>query len=213
MKATEKTNAWINENVPRFRGLGSEEQNAIRKAVFEERPEIIHDVSQLRLAFMTRCFESVGIASGEADRLSHAAFDVFMHWRCQVEPYPEAIRLLAQLSGRYQLASITNGNSDISRTAIDQYFEFHVSAESAGAAKPSSKIFLHTLALANVVDPADAIHIGDSFEDDVEGASAAGMKTIWLDHAHLPSQAVATATVHELSEIVEAVRLIDEAAD
>lgn len=213
LRATEKTNAWISENVPQFRTLSSDGQESIRKSIFRQQPEIVHDVSEFRLAYMARCFEAVGIDSATAKRLASDAFDVFMHWRCQVEPYPAAVSLLAELSASYKLVSITNGNSDVSRTSIDRFFEFHVSAASAGAAKPDTRIFLHTLARANIVDPANAIHIGDSFEDDVEGASAAGMKTIWLDHAGSPTQQVATATVQNLTEIVPAVRLIAESLD
>lgn len=212
MRATAKTNAWINEHVPEYSGLDSDAQDGIRAAIVREQPEITHDVSLYRLAFMKRSFQAAGIEDTRAERLSSEAFDVFMHWRCQVEPYPEAIRLLANLSRSYSLASITNGNSDITQTSIDRYFDFHVNAVNAGCVKPDVQIFRYTLERAGISDPAKAIHIGDSFEDDVKGARAAGMNAIWLDHAQSPTQVLATATVQDLTQLEDAVRAIDEAA-
>ncbi len=48
------------------------------------------------------------------------------------------------------------------------------------AYKPRSEIFEKALEVAGL-DPADAVHIGDSLEADVEGARAAGITPILLD--------------------------------
>jgi putative hydrolase of the HAD superfamily len=54
-----------------------------------------------------------------------------------------------------------------------------VTSAAVGARKPSSTIFERALALAEV-GPREAIHIGDSVEDDVAGASAAGVEAILI---------------------------------
>jgi putative hydrolase of the HAD superfamily len=54
-----------------------------------------------------------------------------------------------------------------------------VTSAGAGARKPSAAIFQRALALAEV-PPSDAIHVGDSVEDDVAGARAAGIEAILL---------------------------------
>ncbi len=54
-----------------------------------------------------------------------------------------------------------------------------VTSAGAGARKPSAAIFQRALALAGV-QPGDAIHVGDSVEDDVAGARAAGIEAILL---------------------------------
>jgi len=48
-----------------------------------------------------------------------------------------------------------------------------------GASKPSRELFDAALALAGV-GAAEAIHVGDSFAEDVEGALAAGIEAVWL---------------------------------
>jgi putative hydrolase of the HAD superfamily len=48
-----------------------------------------------------------------------------------------------------------------------------------GASKPAGELFGAALALAGV-GAAEAIHVGDSFAEDVEGAIAAGIEPVWL---------------------------------
>ena len=49
-----------------------------------------------------------------------------------------------------------------------------------GRTKPHPEIFRHALALLGV-EPEEAAMIGDSYEDDIEGARALGMKAFLLD--------------------------------
>jgi putative hydrolase of the HAD superfamily len=54
-----------------------------------------------------------------------------------------------------------------------------VTSAAVGARKPSAAIFERALAVAEV-RPRDAAHVGDSVEDDVAGARAAGIEAILL---------------------------------
>jgi putative hydrolase of the HAD superfamily len=54
-----------------------------------------------------------------------------------------------------------------------------VTSAEAGARKPSAAIFERALGLAGV-GGGDAIHIGDSLEEDVAGARAAGIEPVLL---------------------------------
>ena len=208
-RADEQTNAWVHKHVADYASLNEHRLYSLRALVVRERPDIVHDVSAFRVAFMERCFREVGVPSSDAARLAEEAFEVFIHWRCQVEPYPAAERLLASLSRKYQLASLTNGNADVARTSLDQFFSFNLSAADAGAAKPATQIFHLALELGGVTQPINALHIGDSLREDIEGAANAGMKTIWLDHDHVQQQTNATAVVHDLMEVEAAIELIE----
>jgi putative hydrolase of the HAD superfamily len=54
-----------------------------------------------------------------------------------------------------------------------------VTSAVAGARKPSPAIFEHALALVRA-EPAEAIHVGDSLEEDVAGARAAGIEPVLI---------------------------------
>ena len=65
---------------------------------------------------------------------------------------------------------------------IDRLFDTVTIASLARAAKPAPKIFEIALE-KHAVDPAEAIHVGDSVRDDMEGATKAGLTGVLLDRS------------------------------
>ena len=55
-----------------------------------------------------------------------------------------------------------------------------VSSAVVGRAKPDPAVFLEALRVAGA-DPAEAIHVGDSLENDVGGARRAGLRAVLID--------------------------------
>jgi putative hydrolase of the HAD superfamily len=71
---------------------------------------------------------------------------------------------------------------------LREYFaSIHISSE-VGAAKPEGEIFSAALQ-ENQLSPQQAMHVGDSWHEDVQGAQRAGLRAIWLN-----SQSDAAAT-------------------
>jgi putative hydrolase of the HAD superfamily len=78
------------------------------------------------------------------------------------------------------------------------YFDaIHISTE-VGAAKPDPAIF-HTALAANGLQPAQALHVGDSWREDVLGAQAAGLSALWLDRNWAAGPAAVANRVARLS--------------
>ncbi|MDE3051318.1 MAG: HAD-IA family hydrolase, partial [Nitrospirota bacterium] len=63
---------------------------------------------------------------------------------------------------------------------IDRLIDTVTIASLARAAKPASKIFEIALE-KHAVDPDEAMHVGDSVRDDMEGATKAGLTGVLLD--------------------------------
>jgi putative hydrolase of the HAD superfamily len=63
---------------------------------------------------------------------------------------------------------------------IESLFDSVTISSLAHAAKPAPKIFEVALE-KHALDPEEAVHIGDSLRDDVEGAQKAGLTGILLD--------------------------------
>ena len=61
---------------------------------------------------------------------------------------------------------------------IDSHFDFVLTSHSVGQAKPSPSIFAAAATSAGGVDPADCVHVGDSFAKDVVGAAASGWHSV-----------------------------------
>ena len=84
--------------------------------------------------------------------------------------------------------------------SIADLFDTITISSLAHAAKPSPKIF--ELALEqHAVEPGEAMHVGDSVRDDVEGATKAGLKAVLL--ARQGKQAPPDVqTIHTLDELM-----------
>lgn len=98
--------------------------------------------------------------------------------------YPETVDVLKTLKGRgLELGIISNFDSRLFALlrglGIEGFFETVTISSLAHAAKPSGRIFKQALD-KHALDPSDALHVGDSLNDDVEGARQAGLTGVLL---------------------------------
>jgi putative hydrolase of the HAD superfamily len=174
-----------------------------REALVQEQPELAHDLSRLRLAVIGRALEAYGLKRRRAEAISVEAFKIFIHGRHQVRYYPGVEQLLQRLARRYPLAALSNGNADVAQLSIAPAFAFSCSAADVGASKPRPDMFLTALARARVA-PEEAVHVGDAFLDDVQGARAVGMHAVWLDwHGEVPAADLPHAPSDRIGNISE----------
>jgi putative hydrolase of the HAD superfamily len=99
------------------------------------------------------------------------------------EPFPDAVETLLKLKSLgFRLAIISNIDNEIiepilRKLGIIDIFEAIVTSEELGFGKPNVKIFEETLKRLGI-SPKDAIFVGDSFANDVQGAKNVGMDAI-----------------------------------
>ena len=105
------------------------------------------------------------------------------------------------------MVALSNGNADIARIGISQYFRACISAQAFGVGKPDPRIF-HAAAGAVGLAPANVLHVGDDAQLDVLGALNAGMQTVWVNraahrwgHAATPPQ-MTVLTLTELCDVL-----------
>lgn len=89
---------------------------------------------------------------------------------------------------------------------LSHYFDFVLASAVFGAAKPNPKIFKEALLKAGV-RPEEAVHIGDSFEDDVRGAKSVGIQAVLIHRDHKREIAhpdfINLPTISSLKELFE----------
>jgi putative hydrolase of the HAD superfamily len=169
--------AWLKEHHPQMMlGHDRESLRAMRARIAAQFPERSHDMTFLRHRALAEMFAAAGQPAARADE----AFEVFYAARNRVKLYDEVESSLERLSARYRLYAISNGNADLKRCGIAQWFEGHITAISAGAAKPDIRIFTRLLDAAGV-QAEQVLHIGDDPHLDVMGAAQAGMQAVWLN--------------------------------
>ena len=151
-----------------------------RKQILNDAPSFVGDVTALRIEVIYRLLLSLDIAPAEAHESARMAFEAFMAKRNDVILFPETIPMLERVSELYTLVAITNGNADVFKTGIGPYFDLSIRADEAGIAKPDRGIF--ELAWEKLsCQSSEVVHIGDSVENDVQGAINAGVTPIWYN--------------------------------
>lgn len=180
-RAEKSLREWMHNNTPgALEVYASEAVEGIRSDVVARNPGLRHDLSFLRTEVLRSCMLESGFSTGRAQEFAEAAFDVFFVSRNDVCFFDDALTVLSDLSQEYRLFALTNGNADIHRVGIGQFFEGAISSADVGASKPDPAMFNAALSQAGVSAPG-AVHIGDHLYDDILGANRAGMHSIWFN--------------------------------
>ena len=95
-----------------------------RWKLYQQQPDLCHQISQLRITALKLAMEDVGYSSQQAKTLSQKAFDFFLDARHQVTFYNTVEPLLENLKKEYSLGVLTNGNADIFRLEMGRFLIF-----------------------------------------------------------------------------------------
>ena len=125
--------------------------------------------------------------------------------------YPGTLEVLKQLKSQKKcMGVISNWDRRLFQLCdgldLRRYFDFILASAVFGAAKPSPKIFEEALERAGVL-PHQAVHIGDSLEDDIRGARSAGLEAVLVNRhperleIH-KTQLQNVTVIHDLSELI-----------
>ncbi|WP_313224864.1 HAD family hydrolase [Stutzerimonas nitrititolerans] len=178
---------WLARHTPDLNDFSVEALGAIRRTLLEAQPELRHRISELRRRILCHALEEAGYPRGEARELAEQAFQVFLEARHAVQLFPEVHPTLELLANHYRLGVLTNGNADVRRLGLADYFDFTLCAEELGIGKPDPRPFCEALKRAGVAAE-HAVHIGDHPSDDIGGAQRAGMRAIWFNPTGGPWQ-------------------------
>ncbi len=178
---------------------------AMRLRLASQFPERSHDLTFLRRYALAEQFAAAGYARSLCDEaLCEEAMEVFLAARNRVELYDDVRPALARLRSGYRLFAVSNGNADLRRCGIGEFFDGHVTAITAGAAKPDARIFAALIDMAGV-SAGEIMHVGDDPVADVVGARQAGMQSVWLNRGGAREWPAALAaplrTISTLAEI------------
>jgi putative hydrolase of the HAD superfamily len=120
--------------------------------------------------------------------------------------------LLGALPAGLRLAIVTNGprltqREKLRAAGLESAVHAVVISGELGFAKPDAAIFRHALDALNVA-PHEAVHVGDSLHDDVAGANAAGMTSVWLNRRGAVRGVEEPEPDHETRSLEELPRIV-----
>src|SRR5512132_1562145 len=143
-------------------------------------PELEHD-EEIWVAFTERIIRGMG---GDADSAYDCAIAMTSAWEhaAHFELYEDALPVLELLRSQgLKLGLVSNTGRNLDEFVAHHRLDVDAALGSGafGRTKPHPTIFRAVLERLGV-EPADAAMVGDSPEDDVEGAHAAGIETAFL---------------------------------
>lgn len=193
---------WLAANAAQLGPVPIEHLWAIRKRLLTDDPGLRYRLSELRRRILLHALEDAGYAPAEARDLAEGGFQVFLAARHKVTLFTDVHPTLEVLAGRYTLGVLTNGNADVRRLGLADYFQFALCAEELRIGKPDPQPFREALKRAGV-RPEEAVHIGDHPDDDIAGARGAGLHAIWYNPQGKPwdSEQAPTAQIRQLAEL------------
>ena len=147
----------------------------------QRHPDHVHD-DELWIVFTEEIVRGMG---GDAEAARECAEELVRAWELheRFTLYEDALPVLAALREHgIKIGLISNGSRDLEEFVAHHGLDADcaIGSRAFGRTKPHPEIFRHALALLEV-EPEDAAMIGDSYEDDIEGARALGMKAFLLD--------------------------------
>jgi putative hydrolase of the HAD superfamily len=150
-------------------------------ADLQRHPELDHD-EQIWVEFTIRIVEGMG---GGGPGARAAAVEMVKAWEHahNFELYEDVLPVLAELRRhRLRIGLVSNTNRDLNAFVAHHGLDVDavVSSGYFGKTKPHPSIFEHMLAALDVA-PTRAVMVGDSLEDDIEGAAALGMRAFLVD--------------------------------
>lgn len=151
-------------------------------ARYDEFAETCDSMDELR----SECFAALAAENGYESHLGREVAEAFSDERDQsnVELLPAAERVLGKLSQENQLAIVTNGAQDaqqqkIDAVNLDRWVDAVVIAGHDTPPKPDPEPFDRAMQSLNTA-PERTVHVGDSLETDIAGATAAGLDSVWI---------------------------------
>ncbi|KOF12138.1 haloacid dehalogenase [Planococcus glaciei] len=169
-------------------------------ADFQEMKKIVPDY---RREAWTRGLKKIGIDDPE---LGQELADYFPEARRQSPIlYEEALDVLEELKGKYELLLLTNGSPALQNIKLEitpeiaPYFNHIVISGAFGKGKPDPGIFEH--ALAKFGYRADEVlMVGDNLLTDIIGAERAGIRSVWINREQKAPHESITPT-YEISHL------------
>jgi putative hydrolase of the HAD superfamily len=151
-------------------------------------------------ALRDRC-AAVMVEALDLDGLDHATARDAMLGALEFVPFPDVLPALAALRD-HVLVVVSNWDCSLADwlgpAGLLDHVEAVVTSAEVGVAKPGGAIFLRALELAGA-EPGDAVHVGDSLDNDVGGARAVGIRPVLVARDWRPPEGI--EAVRSLAEL------------
>ena len=156
----------------------------VRSELVKKDPSLEYDLGMLRkktIAYHTKKYFK---DTKDLNKFIEEAYSFFLGERHKVTFYDDVVIVLEELSSKYKLGFLTNGNADVNKLGIGHLFDFSISSIDVKSNKPDQAHFVKARELSQV-NFKNTLHVGDHPVNDILGARKLGINTMWFNLNHL----------------------------
>ncbi len=188
-----------------YKGEYHEKYTGINKEYWKrlERGEI--DKEYLKKNRFKDFFKSINIETNRDENL------IFLNHLAVCDDIIEGSKeLLERIHGKFTIIAATNGiktvqHSRLKSTGFDKYFDYVVTSEEVGHAKPKREFFDFCINKYPEIKKERILMIGDSLDSDIRGAIDYEIDSCWFNPKSKETELKPTYTVKELNDIIQIV--------
>jgi len=184
--------AGFNINAKSFLEAYSQSHEKYRVVRYKELVEVTNAI------WISEALNNLGFKTKPEDTHIKTAVNIFFEdYLNSLELRPHVKKLLTKVSTKYKLGLVSNFTyapviyAGTKKLSINQFFNTILVSEEVGWRKPSRKIFEEALKRLDATAE-ETVYVGDSPLEDIKGAKAVGMKTVFV-----PSQFYSLENLHE----------------
>ncbi|RUO23841.1 hypothetical protein CWE09_11850 [Aliidiomarina minuta] len=204
-KAEQALAHYLSEQWPDSADLTVDCWRQIRMQLAKQNPQLMMNMTRLREESLRQGLSSRGVPQSALSNAVADAMVYFLDVRNDIQVPPENLSLLQRCAEKYPLIAITNGNADIQRIGLQDYFVAAWTPGETLRGKPTADMFLAAQQQLNF-EAHQLLHIGDHPISDIQGAAAFGAQSVWLNESGQPAPPAAltwlpTLTISSLRQL------------
>ena len=179
-----RAEAWMHMHLrsqyPHITHLDESAWLQLKRHVIHQQPNLVHDVSGIRIACLTVLFLRHGYSEQDARNVAHTIFSQVLAVRSDFQVPQQTFEVLTQLASKIPLIAVTNGNVDTDKVGLTPFFTAVIKPGNGLRMKPYPDLF--SLAEKQLAVPAQNIlHVGDHLKSDVAGAVTNSFMSAWFN--------------------------------
>lgn len=176
--AVDEQYAFMQQHYPQVKEKPKSFWWQIRAQVLRDNPEYCSDMIRLRRESLTRGLSQCGLSGDALKKAVEDTYNHFYHLRSDFVVRDQVKQILGKLAAKYPIVAITNGNVDLERIGLAEYFDLVLHASVEQPMKPNPCMFRKAQNFLNL-EPEQILHVGDNLEKDVWGAINSGFRAGW----------------------------------
>ncbi|GAD80448.1 5-amino-6-(5-phospho-D-ribitylamino)uracil phosphatase YigB [Vibrio ezurae] len=185
---------WLVGSFPALSRFDEQDWRRFKQQALHSSERCRHDVTVARETQLGFAFEAIGIMGASQLAAIEQTMQQVTIFRNRVDIPEQTFRTLEALVRRIPLVAITNGNVDVQRIGLQEYFCATFKAGPDGAAKPNADMFVKASKRLKV-PTGSILHVGDHLQTDVMGAKAAGFQAAWFNDSKVGIKQQLNATI------------------